>query len=138
MGGAVQEVAAAAQRAGHRLGGRALGLDPPALLALALVAAGYPVALVHPAGVSWDIGSVSLIKGGPSSEGAKKFVDWVLGRDPIQLVVDLNFEGSLRADVSLPLGATPLEKLDLVDYKLEWAAQNRARILKQWGELFKK
>jgi iron(III) transport system substrate-binding protein len=106
--------------------------------ALKAISAGYPVALVHPPGVSWDVGSVSLIKGGPNAEGGKKFIDWVLGRDPIQLVVDLNFEGSLRSDVSLPLGAIPLQKLELVDYKLEWAAQNRARILKQWGDLFKK
>jgi iron(III) transport system substrate-binding protein len=106
--------------------------------ALKAISAGYPVTLVHPPGVSWDIGSVSLVKGGPNPEGGKKFVDWVLGRDPIQLIADLNFEGPLRTDVSLPLGATPLEKLDLVDYKLDWAAQNRVRILKQWGDLFKK
>ncbi|HEV8673340.1 MAG TPA: ABC transporter substrate-binding protein [Methylomirabilota bacterium] len=106
--------------------------------ALKAISAGYPVALVHPPGASWDIGSVSLIKGGPNPEGGKRFIDWVLGRDPIQLIVDLNFEGPLRADVSLPLGATPLEKLDLVDYKLDWAAQNRSRVLKLWGELFKK
>jgi iron(III) transport system substrate-binding protein len=102
------------------------------------ISVGLPIKMVHPPGVSWDIGSVSLIKGGPNPEGAKKFVDWVLGREPIQLFVDLNFEGPLRSDVSLPLGGTPLEKLDLVDYKLDWAAQNRARLLKQWGELFKK
>lgn len=102
------------------------------------ISVGLPIKMIHPPGVSWDIGSVSLIKGGPNPEGGKKFLDWVLGREPIQLIVDLNFEGSLRADVSLPLGATPLEKLELVDYKLDWAAQNRARILKQWGELFKK
>jgi iron(III) transport system substrate-binding protein len=106
--------------------------------ALKAISAGYPVALVHPAGVSWDIGSVSLVKNGPNLEGGKRFVDWVLGRDPIQLIVDLNFEGSLRSDVSLPQGATPLEKLDLVDYRLDWAAQNRQRLLKQWGDLFKK
>ena len=52
--------------------------------------------------------------------------------------MDLNFEGSLRSDVSLPMGATPIEKLDLVDYKLDWAAQNRQRLLKQFGDLFKK
>lgn len=102
------------------------------------ISVGLPIRMIHPPGVSWDIGSVSLIKGGPNHEGGKKFIDWVLGREPIQLVVDLNFEGSLRSDVSLPLGATALEKLELVDYKLDWAAQNRARILKQWGELFKK
>lgn len=106
--------------------------------ALKAISAGYPIALVHPAGVSWDVGSVSLIKNGPNTAGGGKFIDWVLGRDPIQLIVDLNFEGSLRSDVSLPLGATPLEKLDLVNYKLDWAAQNRQRILKQWGDLFKK
>ncbi len=106
--------------------------------ALKAISAGYPIALIHPPGVSWDIGSVSLIKGGPNPEGGKRFVDWVLGRDPIQLIVDLNFEGALRSDVSLPQGATPLEKLELVDYKLDWAAQNRARVLKQWGEAFKK
>jgi iron(III) transport system substrate-binding protein len=106
--------------------------------ALKAISAGYPVALIHPAGVSWDIGSASLIKNGPNQAGGRQFIDWVLGRDPIQLIVDLNFEGSLRSDVSLPMGATPLEKLDLVDYKLDWAAQNRQRILKQWGDLFKK
>ena len=106
--------------------------------ALKAISAGYPVALIHPAGVSWDIGSASLIKNSPNPEGGKKFIDWALGRDPIQLIVDLNFEGSLRSDVSLPMGATPLDKLVLVDYKLDWAAQNRARILKQWGEQFKK
>ncbi len=106
--------------------------------ALKAISAGYPLALVHPPGVSWDIGSVSLVKGGPTPDGGKKFVDWILGHDPIQLIVDLNFEGPLRADVTLPQGATPLEKLDLVDYKLDWAAQHRARILKQWGDLFKK
>ena len=106
--------------------------------ALKAISAGYPIALIHPAGVSWDIGSVSLIKNGPNPAGGKKIIDWVLGRDPIQLIVDLNFEGSLRSDVSLPLGATPLDKIDLVDYKLDWAAQNRQRVLKQWGELFKK
>jgi iron(III) transport system substrate-binding protein len=106
--------------------------------ALKAISAGYPIALIHPAGVSWDIGSASLIKNGPNPEGGKKFIDWVLGRDPIQLIVDLNFEGSLRSDVSLPMGATPLEKLDLVDYKLDWAAQNRQRLLKQFGEQFKK
>jgi iron(III) transport system substrate-binding protein len=102
------------------------------------ISVGLPIRMIHPPGVSWDIGSVSLIKNGPNPEGGKKFIDWVLGRDPIQLVVDLNFEGSLRSDVSLPLGATPLDKLSLVDYKLDWAAQNRDRVLKRWGELFKK
>ncbi len=106
--------------------------------ALKAISAGYPIALIHPAGVSWDVGSVSLIKNGPNPEGGKKFIDWILGRDPIQLIVDLNFEGSLRSDVSLPMGATPLDKLVLVDYKLDWAAQNRQRILKQWGDQFKK
>lgn len=102
------------------------------------ISVGLPIRMIHPPGVSWDIGSVSLIKNGPNPEGGKKFIDWVLGRDPIQLIVDLNFEGSLRSDVSLPLGATPLDKIELVDYKLDWAAQNRDRVLKRWGELFKK
>lgn len=102
------------------------------------ISVGLPIRMIHPPGVSWDIGSVSLIKNGPNPEGGKKFIDWVLGRDPIQLIVDLNFEGSLRSDVSLPVGATPLDKIEVVDYKLDWAAQNRDRVLKQWGELFKK
>jgi len=102
------------------------------------ISVGLPIRMIHPPGVSWDIGSVSLIKNGPNPEGGKKFIDWILGRDPIQLIVDLNFEGSLRSDVSLPMGATALDKIELVDYKLDWAAQNRDRVLKRWGELFKK
>lgn len=102
------------------------------------ISVGLPITMIHPPGISWDIGAVSLIKNSPNPEGGRRFIDWVLSRDPIQLFVDLNFEGPLRADVSLPQGATPLEKLNLVDYKLDWAAQNRARVLKQWSELFKK
>lgn len=100
------------------------------------LAAGYPLKLVYPPQVAWEIGGVSIIKGGPNEEGAKKFIDWVLGQQAGQIHSDLSLRISTRTDVSLPPGATPLEEIELIDYYLDWAAENRDRILDEWSNRY--
>lgn len=100
------------------------------------LSAGYPLKLVYPPNVAWEIGGVSIIKGGPNEEAAKKFIDWVLGQEAGQLHSDLSMRISTRTDVSLPPGATPLEEIVLIDYFLDWAADNRVRVLDEWSNRY--
>lgn len=100
------------------------------------LAAGYPLKLVYPPGTAWEIGGLSIIKGGPNEAAAKQFVDWMLGRDAGQIHSDLSLRISTRTDVSLPPGATPLEEIVLIDYYLDWAAEHRDRILDEWSDRY--
>lgn len=100
------------------------------------IAAGYPLKLVYPPYVAWEIGGVSIIKGGPNEQAAKKFIDWVLGQQAGQLHSDLSLRISTRHDVSLPPGAVPLEEIVLIDYYLDWAAEHRDRVLDEWSNRY--
>lgn len=104
--------------------------------ALLAISEGFSVALVHPAKVGWDIGSVSLLKNGPNPDGGRRFIDWVMTQRPMELITRINFEGPVRPDVPLPRGATPTREIDLVDYDLRFAASNRERILREWARRF--
>lgn len=104
--------------------------------ALLAIADHHPVALVHPAKVGWDIGSVSLLKSSPNPDGGRRFIDWVMTQRPMELITRINYEGPVRPDVALPRGATPVQEIDLVTYDLKFAAQNRERILREWARRF--
>ncbi|RJL35985.1 ABC transporter substrate-binding protein [Bailinhaonella thermotolerans] len=98
------------------------------------IEAGYPLEIVFPQDTGFEVGAVSIVKGGPNTESAKKFVDWMLGREAGQLHTDLSKRVSIRKDVAVPDGAVPLDQLKLVDFDVQWAAQNRDKVLRAWGE----
>lgn len=93
---------------------------------------GQPVDLVVPSDTGFEIGAVSIIKGGPNTEGAKKFVDWVLTKDAGALNVKLSNRLSTLPDVPPAPGAPTLESVKLVDYDRPWASANKDRLLKAW------
>jgi iron(III) transport system substrate-binding protein len=102
------------------------------------IAAGFPLRLIYPPQTGWEIGAISIIKGGPNLENAKRFVDWMLGREAGQLHTDLSLRISTRTDVVMPPAAIPLEEIDLIAYDLWWAAEHRARIVAEWSRRFEK
>lgn len=104
--------------------------------ALKVKAAGYKVEIVYPPDTGWEIGAVSIIKGGPNTEGAKKFIDWVLGREAGQLHTDLSFRISTRPDVRMRPGTVPLAEIRLVEgFDFKWAAENFDRIVAKWRDM---
>lgn len=101
-----------------------------------IIVAGYGVKLIYPEeGTGWEIGGLSIIKGGPNPEAAKVFVDWMLGKRAGQLHTDISLRLSTRKDVALPPGAVPLDKIKLIKYDYKWVADNLDRILKQWEKM---
>lgn len=93
---------------------------------------GQPVDLAVPEMTGFEIGAVSIIKGGPNTEAAKKFVDWVLTKEAGELNVKLSNRLSVRTDVAPAPGAPTLDKVKLVDYDRAWASSNKERVLKLW------
>jgi len=99
------------------------------------IEAGMPLALVIPPDTGGAIGSVSIIAGGPNTEAAHEFVDFILGVEAQQLFTDRSLTTPLNPDVVLPAGAVAANSLELLDFDADLAAEQRDEVLQQWGEL---
>ncbi len=93
---------------------------------------GLPVELIVPEYTGFEIGGLSIVKGGPNTGGAKAFVDWVLSRPAAALNVKLSNRLSVFPDVPAAPGAPTLDKVKVVNYDRQWATDNKDRILKLW------
>jgi iron(III) transport system substrate-binding protein len=94
---------------------------------------GAPVEFAAPADTAFEIGAVSIVKGGPNLSGARAFVDWVLTREASELNVKLSNRLSVLKDVPPAPGAPTLDQIKLVEYDRAWATENKDRLLKAWA-----
>lgn len=93
---------------------------------------GNPIDLAVPADTGFEVGGVSIIKGGPNTNAAKAFVDWVLTKEAGELNVKLSNRLSVRKDVPPAAGAPTLDQVKIVNYDRQWATDNKDRLLKKW------
>lgn len=99
--------------------------------------AGFNVEIIVPKGAGWEIGSVSIIKGGPNPENAKKFIDFVIGQKAQQLHTDLTMRIPTRPDVELPPGVKPLTEMDIFEeFDIIKAAADKEALLNIWSKKF--
>src|SRR6184192_3322644 len=88
--------------------------------------------LTIPKDTGFEVGAVSIVKGGKNLPAAKAFVDWVLTKEAGELNVRLSKRGSVRKDVAPFPGAPTLDQVSLVNYDRQWATDNKTRIQKLW------
>lgn len=93
---------------------------------------GAPIEFIAPENAATELGAISIVKGGPNTEAAKAFVDWVLTKEASVLSVKLSNRLSLRADVPPAPGAPTLDQVNVVDYDRVWATANKDRLIKAW------
>jgi iron(III) transport system substrate-binding protein len=93
---------------------------------------GAPIEFVAPENTANEVGAISIVKGGPNTEAAKVFVDWVLTKEAGELNVKLSNRLSVRSDVAPAPGAPTLDQVKLVDYDRAWATDNKDRLIKAW------
>lgn len=91
-----------------------------------------PLEVIVPPDTGFEIGAVSIIKGGPNPDGARAYVDFLMGRTPQEVNAQYGFRYAVRGDVGVPAGATPFEQLKFVKYDLDWAVQNQTRLRERW------
>ncbi len=92
-----------------------------------------PLEVVVPPDTAFEIGAVSILRGGPNPEGARAYVDFLMTRTPQDINARYGFRYPVRADVQPPAGAPPFESVRFVRYDREWAIENQARVRERWS-----
>ncbi|MDY2558451.1 MAG: ABC transporter substrate-binding protein [Candidatus Faecousia sp.] len=104
--------------------------------ALQHISAGEDIALVYPAdGTSCVPDGSALVKGAPHEENARRFLDFTVSEDVQSLVGQRFCRRAVRGDIPADPALPALSTLNLVDYDVEWASQNRDRLLSDWAFL---
>lgn len=93
---------------------------------------GFPVSVVFPPDTATELGGVSIIKGGPNLAGAKRFIDFMLGRTAQDINAKYGLRFPVRADVPSPAGMPQLSSMKFVRYDRPWAIDNQRRIQDRW------
>lgn len=105
---------------------------------VAQAASNLPIETVAPCeGTGYEIGSMSLIKGGLNPDAARKFYDWALTKEVQSKAKDVkSFQvPSNKAAEQSPL-APDLAKIKLIDYDFAkyGSSDERKRLLKKWDD----
>lgn len=96
---------------------------------------GGPVQIVYPAeGTAIAPDAMALISGAPNADGGRDFIDFILTQEAQEVVAELG-RRPVRGDVASNDLLAPLSEIVAVDYDFSWAAENRERLVEEWGEL---
>ncbi|WP_116655052.1 ABC transporter substrate-binding protein [Pelagibacterium sediminicola] len=104
--------------------------------AVAQAVAGSPIQAVAPCeGTGYEVGSMSIIEGGPNPENARLFYDWVLTPAAQELGAQANsFQVPSNTNAATPEQSPNLEDIRLIDYDfaLYGSSEERNRLLSRW------
>ena len=90
-------------------------------------------------GTAYELGAVAVIKGGPETDAAKKFVDWCLTKKAQELgQKNGSFQFLTNPEANPPAEALPFKNTKLIKYDFAWSGANRAKLLEAWNKAVKK
>ena len=96
---------------------------------------GGPVEILYPAdGTSASPDVMALVATPLNPEGGKAFINFMLSKEA-QEIVDAAGRRSVRTDVATKNPLTPLSKIKVIKYDVDWAGANRNRIMAKWNDL---
>ena len=98
---------------------------------------GMPIAVQDPCeGTGYEVGSMSIIKGGPNPDIAKKYYDFALRPDIQTKLAKITYEAPSNVDAEIPPEAPDLTKMKLInyDFKKYGASDTRKRLLQKWDK----
>jgi iron(III) transport system substrate-binding protein len=95
-----------------------------------------PIKTVPPCeGTGYEIGSMSIVKGGPNQENAKKFYDWALTPEAQKLGADAkSYQVPSNKNTPVPPQAPKLTDIKLInfDFAKYGSSDERRRLLGKW------
>ena len=98
--------------------------------------AGFPIEVVSPCeGTGYEIGSMSIVKGGPNPESARKFYDFALRADVQTLARDAQaYQVPSNRNAEAPPESPDFSTIKLIDYdfKTYGSSETRTRLLARW------
>jgi iron(III) transport system substrate-binding protein len=96
---------------------------------------GAPVKVIYPSdGTFAAMEGVAIIKGGPNTENAKVFVDYINAKAVREMILKATFRRPTRSDVdltALPGGMPPLSQVKLINYDEGGWTEKRTKTLEQ-------
>ena len=96
---------------------------------------GAPVKVIYPAdGTTASMEGVGIIKGGPNTDNAKVFVDYINRKDTREMILKATFRRPTRSDLDLsklPGGLPPLSSVKLVPYDEQKWTDASAKTMEQ-------
>ena len=99
---------------------------------------GFPIKIVSPCeGTGYEIGSVSIIKGGRNPESAKKWVDFALDPKIQTMAAQAKaYQVPSNSGATPPPQAPDLSQIKLInyDFKKYGSSAERRRLLKKWDD----
>ncbi|WP_449602243.1 extracellular solute-binding protein [Paenibacillus sp. Marseille-Q9583] len=100
---------------------------------------GYAIQSSIPPQAGWEIGAVSILKGGNNVTAAKQLVDFVLSTDAQTDYMNSAFSLPVMPNIKIHplLSSVKLEKL-MMTYRFDIAAANREKLLAKWHEANKR
>lgn len=97
---------------------------------------GAPVEIVYPEeGTIAKADGVVIIKGAKNMENAKKFIDYVIGKEAQTLIANQLNRRSVRKDVGPAQGLKPLTEIKLISDDQNWVKDNKQNILDKYKEI---
>jgi iron(III) transport system substrate-binding protein len=101
-----------------------------------IVTSNAPMKPVAPCeGTGFEIGSMSIIKGAPNLDNAKKWYDWALTPEAQALGAKANsFQNPSNKDAPIPDVAPDMSQIKLIDYDFAkfGSSEERKRLLSKW------
>jgi len=115
------------------IGQAAVGIQfTPAFLQL--MEEGYPLKITFPKeGVGFEAPAISILKGAPHPELAKKLVDWSISIPGQNALTDAKtFFFPVQAKAKLAKGLPAFGDIPSIDYDAVWAGKEKKRLVDRW------
>jgi iron(III) transport system substrate-binding protein len=104
--------------------------------ALKAQAQGSELEIVYPEeGTSSLPDGTALLLGAPHRENAVAFLAFTQCEDVQKLVAEQFCRRAVRADVADPASLPAAEQMRVIDYDIQWAAENKEEFLRRWAAL---
>jgi len=95
---------------------------------------GYPVVMTFPLeGTGYEVGGLSLIKGGPEPELGKQFIDWCFSKKGQDLFQKWN-RLPVNPKAKVAEGSVTLDDVKLIEYDHIWAGENKDEMVTAWRD----
>jgi iron(III) transport system substrate-binding protein len=101
---------------------------------LQLLGEGYPMKVTFPKeGVGFEAPAISILKGAPHLEPAKKLLDWFISIPGQNALTDAKtYFFPVHAKAKLMAGLPAFDQIPTIDYDAVWAGKEKKRLVDRW------
>lgn len=84
-----------------------------------------------------DVDCISIMKNAKNLKGAKAFVDFMLSKEAQELMSSIDFTIPVNPEAQAVAGSVAVKDLDLIDYDVKKAAEEKDAVLAKWSQIVK-